>query len=319
MPAPIAPPLGQVAPGELYVDLQTRTLWLGVSASVDPNQAVLISNIENADDLAAETLAAANANTAAAVATRAPTVHTHLAADITNFNAAVDARITASPSAAQFSRGMIMMYSGLLNAIGVGPLAGWALCDGSLGTPNLRDKFVIGAGNKLPGVISPADPLLISGGSHVHTINGTALALAELPVHNHGGSTGVEVVKHTHPISIVTDEKGSHQHTGLNVNASGSDSAEAGPLISVNAAGSGPIGIQSSPLSTTALGGLHTHNVIGNTGVGVDHVHTIPDAGSGQTHTHTIVGGGGIHEHSVAQAALREAMPYVALAYIMKL
>ena len=39
--------------------------------------------------------------------------------------------------------GGIIMWSGAISAIP----AGWALCDGNNGTPNLKDRFVVGAGN----------------------------------------------------------------------------------------------------------------------------------------------------------------------------
>ena len=38
--------------------------------------------------------------------------------------------------------GVIVMWSGELDAIP----SGWALCDGSNGTPDLRDRFVLGVG-----------------------------------------------------------------------------------------------------------------------------------------------------------------------------
>src|SRR5262245_17336895 len=41
-------------------------------------------------------------------------------------------------------KGAILMWSGALDAIP----AGWALCDGREGTPDLRDRFVVGAGGK---------------------------------------------------------------------------------------------------------------------------------------------------------------------------
>jgi len=42
-----------------------------------------------------------------------------------------------------FVSGMIMLWSGAQNAIP----SGWVLCDGNNSTPDLRDRFVIGAGN----------------------------------------------------------------------------------------------------------------------------------------------------------------------------
>ena len=38
-------------------------------------------------------------------------------------------------------RGVIVMWSGLIHDIP----AGWGLCDGSQGTPDLRDRFIVGA------------------------------------------------------------------------------------------------------------------------------------------------------------------------------
>ena len=43
-------------------------------------------------------------------------------------------------------KGMIMMWSGAIDKIP----SGWRLCDGTNGTPDLRDKFVAGAGSEYP-------------------------------------------------------------------------------------------------------------------------------------------------------------------------
>jgi len=45
-----------------------------------------------------------------------------------------------------FVTGMIMMWSGAADAVPYG----WALCDGTKGTPDLRDRFIVGAGNTYP-------------------------------------------------------------------------------------------------------------------------------------------------------------------------
>jgi len=53
--------------------------------------------------------------------------------------------------------GLIVMWSGLLSAIP----AGWALCSGANGTPDLRDKFIYGCSNGVdPGP---------TGGAATHT------------------------------------------------------------------------------------------------------------------------------------------------------
>jgi hypothetical protein len=66
--------------------------------------------------------------------------------------------------------GMIVMYNG-----GVSPPTGWAFCDGTNGTPDLRDRFVIQA--------SGTHLFNSSGGSATAT-----LGLTNLPDHIHGGA-----------------------------------------------------------------------------------------------------------------------------------
>jgi hypothetical protein len=74
--------------------------------------------------------------------------------------------------------GVIAMWSGLTTNIP----SGWALCDGNNGTPDLRDRFVVGASQNDQGVAkttvsgSPA----LAGGEAFHT-----LTLTEMPAHTH--------------------------------------------------------------------------------------------------------------------------------------
>ena len=81
-------------------------------------------------------------------------------------------------------KGVIVMWSGAIASIP----SGWALCDGSNGTPDLRDRFIGGAGQSWnPGH---------TGGSHTHghslsgiavgvTVNAHTLTEAEIPSHHH--------------------------------------------------------------------------------------------------------------------------------------
>jgi microcystin-dependent protein len=65
--------------------------------------------------------------------------------------------------------GVIVMWSGSTSNIP----SGWALCNGANGTPDLRDRFVVGAGlNYNPGN---------TGGS-----NSVTLTEGQMPYHNHG-------------------------------------------------------------------------------------------------------------------------------------
>lgn len=72
----------------------------------------------------------------------------------------------------KFIRGMIMMWSGTIAEIP----EGWALCDGQNGTPNLRNRFIVGAG----GSYNVGN----TGGS-----NSVTLTVNQIPSHQHEGST----------------------------------------------------------------------------------------------------------------------------------
>jgi hypothetical protein len=306
-----APPPGSANVGDLYVDQQTRTLWLGVDPAVDPAAFVLISDMLALEDEIDGSLVEAKAYTDSQILTRALLSHTHSASQITDFTAAVTSVVLGIPGF-NWVRGMILQWSGSLAEIGVGDLAGWQLCDGSNGTPNLRDKFILGAGNKAVGPPNPAQPTSFNttgGGTHIHTINGTALTDAQMPSHNHGGITGYISANHTHSFSAVTDAQGNHSHT---------IPVRSGYVNGQPYPGSSSSGVTGNP--TTSVAGLHQHNVSGTTsGVSDNHYHSISVAGSDQAHTHTILGGGGIHEHSISATQLRDTLPWYALAFIMKL
>ena len=72
--------------------------------------------------------------------------------------------------------GTIVMWSGTSIP------TGWAICDGSQGTPDLRGRFVLASGT---GSGLTARTLNQSGGEQSHT-----LSLAEMPSHSHSGSGG---------------------------------------------------------------------------------------------------------------------------------
>lgn len=84
-----------------------------------------------------------------------------------------------------FPSGGIIMWSGSVASIP----SGWLLCNGSSGTPDLRDRFIVGAGS-------------------TYAVGAT------------GGSANAVVVAHTHTYSGNTGSAGSHRH-GLNANTGG--------------------------------------------------------------------------------------------------
>jgi len=124
--------------------------------------------------------------------------------------------------------GLVAMWSGALAMVP----SGWALCDGTQGTPDLRDRFVVGAGNSYAVGASGGATLTTPAGSHTHTINNAGS-------HNHSGQTGDTnlnttvgvtgggasnaVLSGTHHHSLSTDGDhnhtvnliGDHQHTAL--------------------------------------------------------------------------------------------------------
>ena len=67
--------------------------------------------------------------------------------------------------------GVIVMWSGQVSAIP----EGWSLCDGTNGTPDLRDKFIVGAGNSYS--------VGATGGAASVT-----LSVAQMPSHSHSAS-----------------------------------------------------------------------------------------------------------------------------------
>lgn len=76
----------------------------------------------------------------------------------------------------QFVRGMIMMWSGSAASVP----AGWAICNGANGTPNLTNRFVMGvSGGTATGDVQPG----ATGGT-----NSKTLTLNEIPSHGHSVS-----------------------------------------------------------------------------------------------------------------------------------
>jgi len=112
-------------------------------------------------------------------------------------------------------RGGIIMWSGSIASIPTG----WSLCDGTNGTPDLRNRFIIGAGSSYA--------VAGTGGSSTKT-----LTEANMPAHSHSGTTA-QAGNHRHYIrenglagtgsyaapatvsgySAYTDYAGDHTHT----------------------------------------------------------------------------------------------------------
>ena len=188
--------------------------------------------------------------------------------------------------------GGIIMWSGSIASIPTN----YALCDGTNSTPDLRDRFVIGAGSTYA--------VDATGGAATVT-----LSTAQIPAHTHSfsattGSGGA----HTHTAS--TASAGSHSHTGGTSTAG--DHAH-----SYNATGTTGQGTDIAPggtavASTTGTAGAHSHTLSIN--AAGDHTHSVT-VDSGGAHTHSVSGTTG----SAGSGASHENLPpYLALAFIMR-
>jgi len=77
--------------------------------------------------------------------------------------------------------GVIVLWSGSIGSIPVG----WALCNGSNGTPDLRNRFIVGAGStySVDATGGSADAIVVS---HTHTATSTSTVTDPGHTHPHG-------------------------------------------------------------------------------------------------------------------------------------
>jgi hypothetical protein len=173
--------------------------------------------------------------------------------------------------------GAILMWSGLEANIP----ESWALCDGDNGTPDLRDRFIVGAsasGSYDPGQQGGSETATGSGtiamsGAHSHTITIAphALTIPELPAHSHlngVGDLGGFIFNRGVVAAVPTSPKQP-------------DTTESAGLFEGNT-------------STVGEGDAHTH--------------------SGST-----ADNGGAHTHDISLDDVEVLPPYYALCFIMKI
>jgi hypothetical protein len=88
---------------------------------------------------------------------------------------------SAPAVSATFTAGMIIIWSGSLGSVP----AGWVLCDGTNSTPDLRNRFVIAAGDTyaVGATGGSADAIVVT---HNHTATSTVTD----PGHTHNGNFG---------------------------------------------------------------------------------------------------------------------------------
>jgi hypothetical protein len=88
---------------------------------------------------------------------------------------------TAPTPATPTPAGGIILWSGSIGSIP----AGWVLCNGNNGTPDLRNRFVVGAGStySVDATGGSADAIVVS---HTHTATSTSTSAVTDPGHSHG-------------------------------------------------------------------------------------------------------------------------------------
>lgn len=124
--------------------------------------------------------------------------------------------------------GGIIMWSGAIVSIP----SGWYLCNGANGTPDLRDRFVVGAGTTYA--------MGATGGAATVT-----LTTAQIPAH-------------THTVSGTTSTDGAHTHTEQNYSSNGTGDGS-GPGASCCGGSIVNSGVQ------TLSAGSHSHTFSGTT------------------------------------------------------
>ena len=187
--------------------------------------------------------------------------------------------------------GGIILWSGAANAIPTG----WVLCDGQNSTPDLRNRFVVGAGDSyaVDATGGSADATLVS-----HTHGSGNLGTGNAGSHSHSGNT---------------NNTGDHSHSG-NTNNTGDHAHRWGTDDADGAGGSGNPDANGGQTwrAWTDTQGAHSHNI--NTNNSGSHSHNINTNNTGD-HSHNVNGDTASSGSSATGANLP---PYYALCYIMK-
>lgn len=186
-------------------------------------------------------------------------------------------------------KGIIMLWSG--NDIPIG----WALCDGlvhnHIQTPDLRDKFVMGAD--------------MAGGEGTYNIGdiGGITHITDIPAHDHtySATTGVQSADHSH--GGVTSSAGQHNHI-----FPGDDQ------LSFASGRNGWAGVAVGSFNYDARSFGDPGGVMWATSDAGNHNHSFTTGYQSANHTHSFSG----RVSTEGKTTVGILNPYYALAYIMK-
>jgi len=197
---------------------------------------------------------------------------------------------------------IVLMFSGAVVDIPTG----WQLADGTNGTSDMVDMFVVGAGN----TYNPGD----TGGATTHT-HGPGTLNTDNDTHNHGpGTLNTDNDTHDHGVDSGSSGGGTNHTHGAGTLTTGNNSTSS---IVEGFAFTEPVSV---------AGHTHTHDVTsGATAIETSHTH-----GSGSyntdndTHDHDVNSGvtaDDTHDHDVnsgVTASTNGLPPYYALCFIMR-
>ena len=147
--------------------------------------------------------------------------------------------------------GIIVMWSGVAAAIP----SGWYLCDGQNGTPDLRNRFIVGAGSSYE--------VGNTGGS-----DSVTLTTNQMPIHSHGDNFSISLS------NITCASAGAHTHQVIGETSVGSQRRD---MISARKPD------YSRPyeyIDAITSSGAHTHTITGSGSLSG----SISNTGGGQSH-----------------------------------
>lgn len=221
-------------------------------------------------------------------------------------------------------KGIIVMWSGSIANIP----NGYALCDGTNGTPDLKDRFVL-------SVSSSAENPGATGGA-----NSITLTTAQLPAHGHTGTTA-NAGDHSHTNTVSSD--GNHSHSGttgsdgdhthnMSHGHSINDPGHAHTLPGSNSFSSDGSTFETDDnssdqprTSSSSTTGITVNNFNGSTASAGSHSHSFTTATAG-VHSHTVtINNNGNHAHSFTTndtgsgQAIDNRPAFYKLAFIIKL
>jgi microcystin-dependent protein len=176
--------------------------------------------------------------------------------NVAKFTATGAIEDTGSSASALIPSGGIIMWSGLIASIPTG----WGLCDGSNGTPDLRNRFIVGAGD--------AYDRNDTGGS-----DSVTLTEGQIPSHDHTGTTSSDG-SHSHSGSTSTD--GDHNHVG--------PQGVEFPLFGSFGSATRNADVGGGVKGFTSTEGDHSHSLNINSNGDHNHSFTTDSTGGGESH-----------------------------------